>query len=100
MCSETSKLIKTRFRLATFQYVWQDSGDDGGALALEVANVEGVFLLLIVGSVAAILCSCVEMILDVLGRAIDNKVTESVRPELKLANSIRICSYSYALIEL
>lgn len=52
----------------------QDSGDDGGALALEVANVEGVFLLLIVGSVAAIICSCFEMILDVLNRAMDNKV--------------------------
>lgn len=51
-----------------------DSGDDGGALALEVANVEGVFLLLIVGSVAAIICSCLEMILDVLSRAMDNKV--------------------------
>lgn len=55
-------------------YNFKDSGDDGGALALEVANVEGVFLLLIVGSVAAILCSCLEMVLDVRSRAAENKV--------------------------
>lgn len=63
--------------LSTFDV--QDSGDDAGALALEVANVEGVFLLLIVGSVAAIICSCLEMILDVLGRAMDNKVILNIQ---------------------
>lgn len=36
--------------------------------------MEGVFLLLIVGSVAAILCSCIEVTMDVLGRSLDNKV--------------------------
>lgn len=43
-----------------------------------MANVEGVFLLLIVGSVAAILCSCLEMVLDVRSRASENKVSLTV----------------------
>lgn len=41
---------------------------------MEIANVEGVFLLLMVGSVAAIVCSCVEMVFDVRRRSEENKV--------------------------
>lgn len=41
---------------------------------MEVANVEGVFLLLIIGIGAAIICNITEMLLAVRSRSIENKV--------------------------
>lgn len=51
----------------------QDPGEDS-AIALEVANVEGVFLLLILGVVAATLCNMAEMLLAVWWQSVENKV--------------------------
>lgn len=51
----------------------QDPGEDS-AVALEVANVEGVFLLLIIGVVTATLCNMVEMLVAVWSQSVENKV--------------------------
>ncbi|XP_058444442.1 glutamate receptor ionotropic, kainate 2 isoform X2 [Malaya genurostris] len=54
--------------------------EEGGALALEVANVGGVFVLLIVGCVIAVFISFCEMLCDVHSRSRELKV--SFREEL------------------
>lgn len=48
--------------------------EEGGALALELANVGGVFVLLIVGCVAALFVSFCEMLCDVHRRTRELKV--------------------------
>jgi hypothetical protein len=48
--------------------------EESGALALEVANVGGVFVLLIVGALFAILLACCEMVFDVHQRSRELKV--------------------------
>ncbi|KAG4072066.1 hypothetical protein HA402_015565 [Bradysia odoriphaga] len=61
------------------------TSDDSEALPLEIANVEGVFLLLIIGIAVAVLCNSIEMLFAVLSRSIDNKVPfkEELIAELK-----------------
>ncbi|XP_058127389.1 glutamate receptor ionotropic, kainate 2-like [Anopheles ziemanni] len=51
--------------------------EEGGALALELANVGGVFVLLIVGCVAALFVSFCEMLCDVHSRSRDLKQSTS-----------------------
>lgn len=48
--------------------------EEGGALALELANVGGVFVLLIVGCVAALFVSFCEMLCEVHSRTRELKV--------------------------
>ncbi|GAB0095910.1 Ionotropic glutamate receptor [Sergentomyia squamirostris] len=45
------------------------ASDDGGALALGIANVGGVFLLLFLGCIAAIVISWLEFLIDIKSRA-------------------------------
>ncbi|EDS27909.1 ionotropic glutamate receptor subunit ia [Culex quinquefasciatus] len=54
--------------------------EEGGALALEVANVGGVFVLLIVGCVVALFISFCEMMCDVHSRSRELKPTEICPP--------------------
>ncbi|KAH8418012.1 hypothetical protein KR222_010349, partial [Zaprionus bogoriensis] len=51
-----------------------DAGDEGGALALEISNLGGVYLVLGVGAVFGVFVSLLEMLLGVKERSKDNKV--------------------------
>ncbi|BFF90889.1 glutamate receptor ionotropic kainate 3 [Drosophila madeirensis] len=51
-----------------------DSDDDAGAVALEISNLGGVFLVMGVGSFFGIFVSLLEMVLGVKERSDDNKV--------------------------
>jgi hypothetical protein len=57
-----------------FYFALQSASEDGGALALGLPNVGGVFILLMVGGVAAIIASFFELICDVLSRSRELKV--------------------------
>ncbi|XP_017856484.1 PREDICTED: glutamate receptor ionotropic, kainate 2 isoform X1 [Drosophila arizonae] len=51
-----------------------DAGDEGGALALEISNLGGVYLVLGVGAAFGVLVSVLEMLLGVKERSTENKV--------------------------
>lgn len=71
----------------------QDTGDDSAALALEVANVEGVFLLLIIGVAAAVLCNLCEMLLAVRSRSVENQVGTNEKTKVLFR-----CNYPFITI--
>lgn len=52
----------------------QNTNEESGALALEIANVGGVFLVLILGCVLAIFVNWIEFIHDIKQKAVDLKV--------------------------
>ncbi|XP_055684018.1 glutamate receptor ionotropic, kainate 2 isoform X2 [Lutzomyia longipalpis] len=51
------------------------TSDEGGAVALGIANLGGVFLLLMIGLVAAVIISFLESIFDIMARAKELKVS-------------------------
>ncbi|XP_062125741.1 glutamate receptor ionotropic, kainate 2 isoform X1 [Drosophila sulfurigaster albostrigata] len=51
-----------------------DAGDEGGALALEISNLGGVYLVLGVGAFFGVFVSLLEMLLGVKERSSENKV--------------------------
>lgn len=54
----------------------QASSDDGGAVALELANVGGVFLLLVMGAFVGILINILQFVLFIKSQADENNVSE------------------------
>lgn len=62
--------------------------EESGALALEVANVGGVFVLLIVGCVVALFISFCEMLCDMHSRSRELKV------RLLMLHALPLCSSS------
>lgn len=55
-----------------------DTGEDSEALALDIANVVGVFLLLIIGIAAAVVVNIIEMLLAVRTRSVENEVRSAI----------------------
>lgn len=53
----------------------QDADEDSGAVALEISNLGGVFLVMGVGSFFGIFVSLLEMVLGVKERSDENKVS-------------------------
>lgn len=68
----------------TVNFSEQDTADDAGAEELTVANVGGVFAVLISGAGVGIIVSIFESVLDVRNRASELEV----RPEIYPANNL------------
>lgn len=59
----------------------KDTSSEGGAVALELSNLGGVYLVLIVGSCFGVLVALLEMVLGVKERSDENKVDRPKKAE-------------------
>lgn len=72
----------------------QDAGDEAGALALEISNLGGVYLVLGVGAVFGVFVSLLEMLLGVRERSKENKVDSGSCTPNAIPKRVCFCSCS------